>query len=498
MDVRKGIVGAAIILAGLIIAGCDKDQSKPDAKPTANSQAASAAPAGESPQQQPVKLSQYDADLYVPSIGVAPDGAIHVAFVERQVASPYTYFVFHRSSTDGGKTWSEPKNLSEDMPGFTPGYAKLLIDSAGRVYVIWRTGLREGLSGPRDPGRSFMGNIIYRVLDHGSWSKILPISRPGSTKPQDDGAISTFACIDGAGKARVVWNTYPNRFHPEQSMSKSGQTLPGIGAGLISTATLDGTAPVAPVETYMPPVTINPSNPDYDKRCDGFSALSGYVDADGGVHFLATLWQQGLAANPTKMVLVENGMETPALTVAGSYWQSDSSPATLLLDSKGKQHIIILIAAGEHQTIRDYTPGSDADPRIILTAKEPAPVCAGFQAFQGPGGKMAVITQTNGGAANGQGESWLSTSDGGPWSTPQALTSNIGKATFKDTRTGSLHGVYAGSSFGPGPGAAAWDHDGHLVLALVNIQTTSAGQSVGGATYAGSSTAHPMLFFLKP
>lgn len=66
------------------------------------------------------------------------------------------------------------------------------------------------------------------------------------------------------------------------------------------------------------------------------------------------------------------------------------------------------------------------------------------------------------------------------------------------TRTDVLHGVYVGSSFGPGPGAAAWDPNGRLVPALVNIKTTSAGQSVGGVTYAGSSQAQPMLFFVKP
>src|ERR1700733_9062714 len=51
-----------------------------------------------------LKLSQYDSLIDSPNIAVGADGVIHVAFIERQVASPFALFVFHRQSTDGGKT----------------------------------------------------------------------------------------------------------------------------------------------------------------------------------------------------------------------------------------------------------------------------------------------------------------------------------------------------------------------------------------------------------
>ncbi len=58
-----------------------------------------------------IKLSQYDT-LISPAIVVAPDGTIHVAFLE-QHRTTQAKAIYHRSSSDGGKTWSEAKNLSE-------------------------------------------------------------------------------------------------------------------------------------------------------------------------------------------------------------------------------------------------------------------------------------------------------------------------------------------------------------------------------------------------
>jgi hypothetical protein len=37
--------------------------------------------------------------------------------------------------------------------------------------------------------------------------------------------------------------------------------------------------------------------------------------------------------------------------------------------------------------------GSDEDPTVILAAKSPG-TCLGFQAYQGPGGHVAVVMQT--------------------------------------------------------------------------------------------------------
>ena len=78
------------------------------------------------------KLSQYDTQILPPSLAVGGDGTLHVAFVEEQATSPFNYFVYYRSSKDGGTTWSPPTNLSEAMPGFNVGTCRLVLDGKDR------------------------------------------------------------------------------------------------------------------------------------------------------------------------------------------------------------------------------------------------------------------------------------------------------------------------------------------------------------------------------
>lgn len=57
-----------------------------------------------------VKLSQHDLEIGSPSVAVGPDGSIHAAFVEKHTTT-HAYAAYHRSSSDGGQTWTEAKNL---------------------------------------------------------------------------------------------------------------------------------------------------------------------------------------------------------------------------------------------------------------------------------------------------------------------------------------------------------------------------------------------------
>ena len=228
-----------------------------------------------------LKLSQYDALIDSPNIAVGADGVIHVAFIERQAASPFAPFVYHRQSADGGKSWSEPKNLSEDMPNIAVGGCRLLVDSQNRVYVIWRSGLGTYL--PAGDGANV--NLVYRVLNQGKWSRIIPIHPPGSDAAQNVGALFSFATIDGAGNAQVVWNSCPNTFRPE--LTVNGMGLAGVGNGLVFQASLDGSSPTPPKQVYMTPVTTNSSLGDYGKMCDDLGDLDGYFDAAGELHFIA-------------------------------------------------------------------------------------------------------------------------------------------------------------------------------------------------------------------
>jgi hypothetical protein len=439
-----------------------------------------------------VKLSKYDKLIYSPCIAVGPDGVIHVAYVEQLPESPYQQFVYHRQSGDGGKTWSDPKNLSEDMQNGI-GTCKLLIDGQNRTYVIWRSAIAQYAGVGQQEAAASVNNLVYRCLENGNWSKILPVHKPAS-RNQDDGSMSFVATVDPAGKPHVIFNTSPNRFHPDQALS-DGQTLYGIGWGLIFQSTLDGSNPIEPTEWYMAPIQIDPANPRFSRHCDGFNALDGYVDAAGQPHLIAQL--VNLSDQNTNMQVIENGKQTPSITLPpAAHGDFASHPPRLLVDGKGVRHIIAQYDGGENHAIRDYLLGSDAEPTIVMAAKTAPESVDDFTAFQGPAGKMAALIQTEKGFSD-VGDSWICTNNGSGWSEPINLTNNAGRKTWASKQTGVLGNVATASQYRPGQGAVAWDKDGHLVIALINIRTGSFGLAVGGVTYASGDTATPSLFFYR-
>jgi hypothetical protein len=272
-------------------------------------------------------------------------------------------------------------------------------------------------------------------------------------------------------------------------------TLAGIGWGLIFQTTLNGSNPAQPHEWYMPPIKVDPTNPNYSRKCDGFNALDGYVDASGQPHLIAQL--TNLNDQNSIMQVIENGKQTPAITLPpDAFGGFTVHPPRLLLDARNGRHIIAKYDAGEHPAIRDYLLGSSADPTIIMAAKPPG-IISDFRAYQGPNGKMAAIIETQEEQTSGDGDSWLCTNDGSKWSEPICLTNNAGRKTWVSKNTGAISNVATGASYGPGPGAAAWDKNGHIVIALINNKNGVFALAAGGITYAGDTTSTPMLFFYR-
>ena len=187
-----------------------------------------------------IKLSQHDMMIGSPMIAVGPDGVIHVAFVE-QHQTTYALAIYYRSSSDNGATWTEAKNLSEDMPGINVGRCAVLADSRHRIYVIWRAGLGPNFQVGMDPAGGYFANLLYRVLEGGKWSGIKPISMPADATTQSQGALSYFAGVDPAGRVQIAWNAKPDKWHPELTINNMG--LAGIGNGLVFQSTLDGASP---------------------------------------------------------------------------------------------------------------------------------------------------------------------------------------------------------------------------------------------------------------
>ncbi len=161
-----------------------------------------------------IKLSTHDVGIGSPSIAVAPDGMIHVAFVEKH-KTRLTNAIYHRSSSDGGKTWTEAKNLSEEMADIDVGRCQVLVDAKNRAYVVWRAALGLNFVVSADAAAGGYSNLYYRALEGGKWSRIKLITELAAPANQNDGAISFFTTLDPAGKAQVLWNVLPDKWHPE-------------------------------------------------------------------------------------------------------------------------------------------------------------------------------------------------------------------------------------------------------------------------------------------
>jgi hypothetical protein len=77
------------------------------------------------------------------------------------------------------------------------------------------------------------------------------------------------------------------------------------------------------------------------------------------------------------------------------------------------------------------------------------------------------------------------------------VTNNAGRQAYvsRDTSAESQVALQTGSD--PGPGAAAFDHDGHLLLLLVKNEFSIVHSVAFGVTIAGGGTTTPTLRFLR-
>lgn len=445
-----------------------------------------------------LKLSRHDMKIDSPSIAVAPDGTIHVAFVE-QHATTFEQAVYHRSSSDGGKTWSEAKNLSEIMPGYKVGNCQVAIDGSGRVYVIWRTGVAEGYPVDMDPhSAGAWNNLVYRVLADGKWSgKAIPAHPAGTVEFQrDSGSTSWFVSTDPAARVHVVWNMMPRQLYT--FTVNFGKTIErhdnGLGAGRVMETVLNGQDPGIPHEIYMAKVG---DYPGYGKGCDNFDTISGYVDAAGQTHFIAKVTNIQVQHRANRIHLIENGTQTPAMELPGKIGDTWVYPPKLLLDAKGRRHIIAMYLAGERPNVQDYLVGSDDEPTVIRATKEVRDKLHGFQAYQGPNGRMVAIMEMNDTGKDTDDEHYLSTSDGGKWSARVNVTNNTGRESSFSRQTSTASHVASYTYWYPGPAATAYDREGHLLLIHVSNKRSAMESVALGWTLGSGSTVTPNLLFLR-
>ena len=445
-----------------------------------------------------IKLSQHDRGIASPSIAVAPDGTIHVTFVESH-RTTYAYAVYHRSSSDGGKTWTEAKNLSEEMVNFDVGQSQVLVDSHDRVYVIWHAGLAEGAGAIGKDRRGERANLWFRVLEGGKWSKTMPIGET-CTQPTVSvlsAAYSSYAGVDASGNVEIIWNVWPDLWHPELLSQKAHS--PGAGTGLVFQSTLNGPVASKPREVFLA-VSKPAVNGSSYPSCEDLDMLNGYFDSAGEAHFIAEATGPSYSSDPHKPCyeLIENGKAGQKIVLPELSAHAGKDVPTLLVDAKGKRHLIALFLAGEHPNIRDYLLGSDDEPTVIRAAVGLNGGIMGFQACQGPGGRMVVLMQMNDTGEMHSGDNFVSMSTGdGKWSVPVNMTNNKGRKTFHNTQTSAQSNLGQITACLPGQCAAAFDKDGHLVVVLIKGEYKIVLATAFGFNTAGGDVTIPTLRFLK-
>lgn len=170
-----------------------------------------------SPRLISVNGASYMADMAVDSKGV-----IHAIFDDRGDSlsdiCPGCADIFYRRSSDGGKTWSYPVNLSRSPTGSSR--AQMEIDSSDVIHVVWDEGW-DRLSGQGEP---IFSTFISSRDGGGSWSSPTSFSYPEGTNAQ----LSVGS--NGQGGVLVVWRatSRPEIYYAWSSDNGASWSPPGV------------------------------------------------------------------------------------------------------------------------------------------------------------------------------------------------------------------------------------------------------------------------------
>ena len=132
-----------------------------------------------------------------------------------------------------------------------------------------------------------------------------------------------------------------------------------------------------------------------------------------------------------------------------------------------------------------------------MSAKNVKGEIEGYQAFGAAGGGMIAIMQVNDSGVWGESETYVSMSNGGPWSTPVCVTNNKGRQQFQSVNTSGQSYVAQQTRHYPGEGAATIDAGGHVVLLLIDKEVAMTTSNAFGVNIAGGDSATPVLRFIR-
>jgi hypothetical protein len=126
----------------------------------------------------PRNLSNSSGYSFNPRLVVDSHGGINVVWVDN---TPGNQDIFFSHSTDGGATFSIPQNLSHDPP--TSGYPQMAVDASGNISVVWESDdITFGVlfSHSADGGGTFSKPINLATITTGSYAPQIAVGVDGS------------------------------------------------------------------------------------------------------------------------------------------------------------------------------------------------------------------------------------------------------------------------------------------------------------------------------
>ncbi len=416
------------------------------------------------------ELSQHSTASWS-DIAVGQDGVLHVVFTEAPRGGNNA--IYYRSSKDKGATWSASLNLTEDARDRTAGRPEVVVDEQGRVYVLWKSMKADERDSLR--GSAYGAPLVARVLSGGTWSQTIPVSPHSRVR-------SWFLAVDPTGGVQTVWS--------ENLVAPDGGTT--IFAAVIAHAKLSGTTVSAPTDLVRKPATAVQSY-----HYDEYEGLRGYVDASGRPHFTATRLPAREGEEKSEVVYFDGTTDRMLFNFGnyGYYFGYYGNMPELLVDAKGKEHILIGDARGDRKRVLDFDPAAPGTPVVVREA----PVVEGelrtFQAVQGTDGRLAALmTFRDGAEFDVEYDLWVSTYENGKWSTAQNVTRNADRGEYKESGDQrGPNGTRVSVSYKPNHASGVFDEDGELNLSLVNMEVVSASINDTGSGVVGN----PKVFFGK-
>lgn len=493
-----------VIFVSLLMPGCSRSP--------ASSAAEAASKPGVKDTSGMSKISTLGKAEYADLV-VTADGTIHAVFSDAPAYNKPKY-IYYRWSKDGGKTWSEPKNLSDDESGNAASCMRLIQDGRGRIYCIWKyVGSSEILDGP---GGCARGVIVFRCLEGGNWTNRKLI---GDDKVP---SYSWFAAVDPKGVVHVVWSqmakdafaAHPSAYYTYADLVRQ-VSLEGGSLGAVKNIIEPKPLLTKEQQEQIKKSGKYPKYEDTVPKQEGLINLRGYVDAAGVAHFVGE--DPGITDGPSsqqtgRRIRYWNGQKLGTLYAFEKYktFNNFNNPPLLAVDATGKEYLIRSPEKSEKPCVRAYpvVDGELGDPvDIIVPTKGPGSI-VNWQADMLPGGRISVTAALSekGGYDPDDLELYLSVSDGkGNWSKPKQLTHNAGKQTGFSKQTIGLNSVGMLTMYRPKYAATVLGKGGQPALAIVNVESSIVGMDSAGVTGTGRTVVvssggrveNPYVFFMQ-